>query len=433
MISRNSIVFLSFLIISISAAIIVSGSLSDIPSTAPEVCQSYYGDKVCDDSVIKCGSAYKSGVSVDSCQEIETGGYTIQSSSQSSSASCVNSCGTKSPSGCYCDAASITTYKDSCSDIQTACPNVYAQATGSSSSGSSSKGPGLSSISAVTTGCPTSGYDPGYQTWGGSCSYNGIGAQKNVACGAAGSCSVAECKEYSPGVLCWYNGYYDANSAAYQQCYNDPVACQKANPVCSKNYPDCFSISCGVNSFDDIGYDKLCNTGTSTCSCKQKDPHSVTGTAGFSKYLYVTVGSSDGLIFNFDNKKYSPDGKTVISTKSYRFTFFVDKIYNPNSNYDSATGSGDPRASIRVVDIDGNVIANFGSVGHKSEIFVNGPYVYSVSVTATTNNAADVHVSRGMMPTKSATVHAFTPALACNALGYSDGEGGGFGDFVYCW
>src|SRR3989338_344082 len=54
---------------------------------------------------------------------------------------CVNKCGVVADSKtCYCDMASVSSAYDYCSDIQAACPDVWAQRKGKQSSGGSSGG-----------------------------------------------------------------------------------------------------------------------------------------------------------------------------------------------------------------------------------------------------------------------------------------------------
>jgi hypothetical protein len=94
------------------------------------VCDKYYGDAVCDDSQEDCGTHYKSGLSAQSCNECQTGGFdcskivaktptptisTIPASCQS------RSCGNyKAGASCQCD-SSCAKFGDCCSDYQSIC------------------------------------------------------------------------------------------------------------------------------------------------------------------------------------------------------------------------------------------------------------------------------------------------------------------------
>lgn len=60
-----------------AAAIAFSPSISGtgFAANAPSICDSYFGDSICDDTSTDCGSAYQLGVSEESCNECQTGGY----------------------------------------------------------------------------------------------------------------------------------------------------------------------------------------------------------------------------------------------------------------------------------------------------------------------------------------------------------------------
>lgn len=80
-----------------------------------------YND-ACSDIQTACPEIYSKAIG---SQETTTGPTDI-----TKEASCSGYCGAKAPSGCWCDIKSITTYNDACSDIQTACPAIYEEATG---------------------------------------------------------------------------------------------------------------------------------------------------------------------------------------------------------------------------------------------------------------------------------------------------------------
>ena len=104
--------FLLFALISISIvfASAVLASKSDIPKDAPNECQGYYGDGVCDDSAEACGNDYAPSLSLAACKECSTGGFNC------------NVTASGIPAKCEAYGASTDTY---CDDSPENCASGY--------------------------------------------------------------------------------------------------------------------------------------------------------------------------------------------------------------------------------------------------------------------------------------------------------------------
>ena len=95
-----------------------------------ESCKSYFGDTICDDSLADCGGSYKAGTSLDACDECQTtkdgklGFDKCGGAGKVEDNSCKDSCGGASKTGsCWCDKQSLK-LGDSCLDIATYCPDI---------------------------------------------------------------------------------------------------------------------------------------------------------------------------------------------------------------------------------------------------------------------------------------------------------------------
>lgn len=66
---------------------LVLSDITDIPPGAPEICKTYYGDGICDDSQQACGPDFNSntGGSLAACKECSTGGFDCKSGGTSTS------------------------------------------------------------------------------------------------------------------------------------------------------------------------------------------------------------------------------------------------------------------------------------------------------------------------------------------------------------